>query len=152
MKKVLIKCIFAMTMLNITGCVSTSISDSLALIEHENNMVNGNNVNKNILRKIQALRTKKIIAEQNYTFTYQVHGQELNSEDKITLIKLIVNKSHHINIQMAPATGASKIEQLTLSMKRAKILNDYVSNFNDKVTITFVPMLTIDTINLVTGV
>jgi hypothetical protein len=136
---------------NISGCVSTSINDSLAMIEQQDNIDNGNNVDRAILNKIQKLRASQITPEQNYTFTYQVDNDELNSNDKITITKIIVNKNSNIIIQIAPATGSSKIQQLTLSMKRAKILNNYVSNFSDKVTITFAPKLTIDTIKLVTG-
>jgi hypothetical protein len=152
MKKVSIKCLFfAVTLMNISGCVSTSISESLAMIEQQDNIDNGNNVNRDILNKIQKLRALQITAEQNYTFTYQINKDELNSNDKITITKIIVNKNSNIIIQIAPATGNSRIEQLNLSMKRAKILNNYVSNFSDKVTITFAPKLTIDTIKLVTG-
>jgi hypothetical protein len=152
MKKVSIKCLFfAVTLMNISGCVSTSISESLAMIEQQDNIDNGNNVNRDILKKIQKLRALQITAEQNYTFTYQINKDELNSNDKITITKIIVNKNSNIIIQIAPATGNNRIEQLNLSMKRAKILNNYVSNFSDKVTITFAPKLTIDTIKLVTG-
>ena len=152
MKKISIKCFFfALTIVNISGCVSTSINDSLAMIEQQDNIDNGNNVDRAILNKIQKLRASQITPEQNYTFTYQVDNDELNSNDKITITKIIVNKNSNIIIQIAPATGSSKIQQLTLSMKRAKILNNYVSNFSDKVTITFAPKLAIDTIKLVTG-
>lgn len=152
MKPVLIKLIVASTLFTITGCVSSSINESIALIQQEDNMNSASNVNTHILKKIEALRTNKVIQEKNYTFSYQIHNDELNSEDKIAITKIIINKNHHINIEIAPATGANKIEQLTLSLRRAKILNDYISNFNDKVTISFAPNLTKDTINLITGV
>ncbi|KGJ86561.1 hypothetical protein [Colwellia psychrerythraea] len=155
MKSTSLNCIFALTLFTCTGCVSTSISDSVALIEKEsyaaNNHSNKKNVNKALLSSIQALRVSQKVAKQHHTFTYSLHNEELNSSDKIKLATLLMQNSKHIIINIAPAKGNNKLHQLALSIDRAQALRLYINHFNKKVTIKFAPKLTNDTINLVTG-
>jgi hypothetical protein len=166
MNKLSLKCIFIITLLSCTGCVSSSISDSIALIEREDHL-QSDSVNKSVLTSIQALRDSQKIAKNNplqtdttinihssnqsHTFVYELHNKELNYEDKIKLISLIVNKSHTFIINIAPAKGTDPLEQLALSMARAEVLRIYISHFNNKVIIKFAPNLSTDTIYLVSG-
>ena len=151
MKIAPLNCIVAMTMLACTGCVSTSISDSVALIEREGNAANNRTANKKVLTSIQALRASQKIAEQSYTFTYDLHNKELNYDDKIKIVSLVVQKNQAVIIHIAPAKGTNKLDQLALSMARAEMLRQYINHFNNRVTIKFSPKLPTDTINLVTG-
>ena len=134
-----------------TGCVSSSINDSVAAIEHENNRA----VNNKLLASIQALRTSQNssqkMTEQSHTYTYQLHTKELNIEDKLKVSKLINKQNTVITISIAPAKGTNKIHQLSLSMARAKLLRRYIHHFTNKVNIKFAPMLSTDTINVVIG-
>ena len=147
MKIMPLNCIFVMTLLTCTGCISTSISDSLALIEKEDNRA----VNKEVLTRIQALRFSHKLAEQQHTFSYDLHNTELNYADKIKITRLIVNNKQNVTINIAPAKGTNILHQLALSMERAEVLRLHIRHFNNKVTIKFAPKLTNDTINLVTG-
>jgi len=152
MKKTSLNYILAMNIIictgMCTGCVSTSISDSLALIEQESNSP----VNQQVLTSIQALRISQPIVRSHRTFTYALHNKELSDQDKISITKLIVGKNQTVTINIAPAKGTNKLHQLALSMERAEVLRLYISHFNThKVTIKFAPKLTNDTINLETG-
>ena len=167
MKQLSVNCIFVITLLTCTGCVSTSISDSLALIEQEdnakNNAENKRAVNKSVLTSIHSLRISQKISvqsspktsaqsdSQSYTFAYEQHNKELSYDDKITIVSLVVGKNQTVTINFAPAKGKNKLDQLAFSMVRAKALRLYINNFNNKVTIKFAPKLSTDTINLVTG-
>lgn len=151
MKKSPLNCIIAITMLACTGCASTSIDDSIALIEREHNEANNRTANKRVLSSIQALRASQKIAEQSYTFVYDLDNKELNYDDKIKIVNLIVQKNQNVIIHIAPAKGTNKLDQLALSMARAEVLRQYVSHFNNNITIKFDPKLSTDTINLVTG-
>jgi len=134
-----------------TGCVSTSIYESLALIEQEDNVENNKTVNKRVLTSIHALLISKKVAEQHHTFTYKVNNTELNYNDKTKLTSLVAKQNQNITITIALAKGTNKLDQLALSMTRAKVLRLYISHFNNKVTIKFSPKLSTDTINLVIG-
>ncbi|MEY8199776.1 MAG: hypothetical protein RPS47_11100 [Colwellia sp.] len=155
MKIVPLNCIIAITLLTCTGCVSSSINDSLALIEQEDNLANNSTANKNVLTSIQALRssqkTTKKSFTQSHTFAYDLNNKELNYDDKIKIVSLVVNKNKTFIINIAPAKGKNSLEQLALSMARAEVLRSYISHFNNRVTIKFAPKLSTDTINLVTG-
>jgi hypothetical protein len=151
MKQVPLSCIFAISLLACTGCVSSSINDSIALIEREENEVNNRTANKKVLSRIQTLRASQKLPEQSYTFAYELHNKELNYDDKIKIINLVVQKNKNIIIHIAPAKGKNKLDQLALSMARAEVLRLYISYFNDSVTIKFAPKLSTDTIHLVTG-
>lgn len=139
-------------MLSLTciGCTSTSVSDQLVLIEQEQKRANAQRINKEVLMNIQALRSSHKVAMHTYTFVYDLDNKELNHGDKITIAKLL-EKKHHATINIAPAKGANKLKQLSLSMERAKALHQYISYFNKEVTIIFSPKLSTDTINLVVG-
>jgi hypothetical protein len=170
MKHLPLQCIFTITLLFCTGCVSSSINDSIALIEREDNL-QSNSVNKSVLTRIQALRdSQKISANnspqtgtkitinsgiqtsnQSHTFAYELHNKELNYDDKIRLISLVINKSKTFIINIAPAKGTNRLDQLALSMARAEVLRMYISHFNNRVTIKFAPNLSTDTIYLVSG-
>jgi hypothetical protein len=170
MKHFSLQCLFTITLLSCTGCVSSSISDSIALIEKEENLQR-NSVNKSVLTSIQALRNShKLIknntvqtgttlnskrdiqtGKQSHTFAYELHNKELNYDDKIRLISLIVNKNQTFIVSIAPAKGTNPLEQLALSMARAEVLRKYISHFNNRVTIKFSPNLSTDTIDLVSG-
>ncbi len=139
-------CIIFLVCALCTGCVSTSISDSLALIEQED----GQRVNKEILTSIQALRASQKMTEHTHTFIYDLDNRELSYSDKMTIAKLLVQKKQ-VTINIAPAKGVNKLLQLSLSMERAKALHHYIARFNTKVTIIYSPSLSIDTINLVVG-
>lgn len=139
-------CIAFFTCTLCTGCISTSISDSLALIEQEN----GQRVNKKVLMNIQALRASQKVTEHIYTFTYDLDNRELGYSDKVTIAKLLLQKKPVI-IHIAPAKGTNKFVQLSLSMERAKALHHYIANFNTKITISYSPNLSTDTINFVVG-
>lgn len=140
-----------MTLLTGTGCISTSISDSLALIEREDNIENNSTVNKKVLTHIQALRDSQKLAGQRHTFTYDLHNKELNYADKIKITRLIMSNKQELTINIAPAKGTNRLHQLALSMARAEVLRLYISHFNNRVIIKFSPELTNDTLNLVTG-
>ena len=154
-------CIVVISLLACTGCVSSSINDSLALIERE---ANERTVNKSVLTSIQALRhSQKADVLQppvpastsnshSHTFVYDLNNKELAYDDKIKIISLIVNKAHTITINIAPAKGTNNLNQLALSITRAEVLRQYISHFNPQVTIKFAPKLSTDTINLVIGV
>ncbi|MCJ8293639.1 MAG: hypothetical protein MJK15_04460 [Colwellia sp.] len=152
MKIMPLNCIFVMTLFTCTGCISTSISDSLALIEQEDSRANNKTVNKEVLTRIQALRFSQKLAEQQHTFSYDLHNTELNYADKIKITRLIVNNKQSVTINIAPAKGTNILHQLAISMERAEVLRLYIGHFNNKVTIKFAPKLTNDTINLVIGV
>ena len=152
MKIIPLNCIFVMTLFTCTGCISTSISDSLALIEQEDSRANNKTVNKEVLTRIQALRFSQKLAEQQHTFSYDLHNTELNYADKIKITRLIVNNKQSVTINIAPAKGTNILHQLAISMERAEVLRLYIGHFNNKVTIKFAPKLTNDTINLVIGV
>lgn len=147
MKRKLLNGLFAATLIACTGCASTSIRDSLALIERESNQT----VNQQVLERIQALRTANKVQKHVHTFNYGLLNKELNYADRISLAKLLVQKNHHITINIAPAKGENKFQQLSLSMERAKILRQYVARLNKSVTIIFAPKLSTDTIKLVIG-
>jgi len=170
MKHLPLLCIFTIILLFCTGCVSSSISDSIALIEKEESL-QGNSVNKSVLTRIQALRNShKLIKnnaaqtsttlnskrdiqtnKQSHTFVYELHNKELNYDDKIRLISLVINKNQTFIISIAPAKGTNRLDQLALSMARAEVLRMYISHFNNRVTIKFAPNLSTDTIYLVSG-
>lgn len=152
MKQATVNCLFTMTLLACTGCVSTSISDSIALIKRENNHASDRAVNKEVLTSIQALRISQKLAKQRHTFTYTLNNKELNYQDKIKITNLIGTNHQNVTINIAPAKGTNRLDQLALSMERAAVLRQYISHFNNRVTIKFSPQLTNDTINLVTGV
>ncbi|PKG80819.1 hypothetical protein CXF85_22190 [Colwellia sp. 75C3] len=167
MKQLSLNSIFVITVLSCTGCVSSSISDSVALIEREANSENYRTSNKSVLTSIQALRNSQKIIEpqdtltdskfdpksdrQSYTFVYELHNKELDYDDKIRIVSLVVNKNQTFIINIAPAKGTNTLDQLALSMARAEVLRLYISHFNNKVTIKFAPKLSTDTINLVIG-
>jgi hypothetical protein len=167
MKQILFDCIFVLILLFCSGCVSSSISDSVALIEKEgglqSNTANYRSVNQNVLSHIQALRNSHNITEktnsqaitdtdsQSYTFVYNLYNKELNYDDKIRIISLLVNKNQTFIINIAPAQGANTLDQLALSMARAEALRQYINHFNNRVTIKFAPKLSPNTINLVIG-
>jgi hypothetical protein len=175
MKHLSLQCIFTITLLSCTGCVSSSISDSIALIEREDSLQNSS-VNKSVLSSIQTLRASQKLAKNNspqtgptmntnssiqtshiqasnqsHTFAYELHNKELNYHDKIRLISLVVNKSQTFIISIALAKGTNRLDQLALSMARAEVLRMYISHFNNRVTIKFAPNLLTDTIYLVSG-
>jgi len=167
MKHISLQCIFTITLLSCTGCVSSSISDSIALIEREDNL-QSNSVNKSVLTSIQALRDLRKLAKinspqigtiidtdrgnQSHTFAYDLHNKELNYHDKMRLISLVVNKNKTFIISIAPAKGSNRLEKLALSVARAEVLRMYISHFNNRVIIKFAPNLSTDTIDLVSGV
>jgi len=174
MKHLSLQCIFTITLLFCTGCVSSSISDSIALIEREDSL-QSSSVNKSVLSSIQTLRVSQKLAKNNsprtdstmntnssnqtsnqtsnqsHTFAYDLHNKELNYDDKIRLISLVVNKSQTFIISIALAKGTNRLDQLALSMARAEVLRMYISHFNNRVTIKFAPNLLTDTIYLVSG-
>jgi hypothetical protein len=151
MKKISLHCICISILLTCSGCVSSSINDSLALIEQENNKANGRVVNNNVLKQIQTLRGFQHKAE-HHTFIYELHTKELKDEDKIILSQIIATENKSITINIAPAKGNNTLQQLALSAERAKRLRSYLNHFNKKIVINFSPRLTGDTINLITGV
>jgi len=155
MKEVSVNCIIAIFMLTCTGCVSTSISDSITLIEQESEAENTRAVNKEALRSIQALRSSHKIAEQkyrqNYIFAYDWHNKELNDDDKVEIAKLVKQENKDIIISLAPSLGKNKLAQLALSMARAELLRRYISHFNNRIIIKFDPKLSNNTINLEIG-
>ncbi|WP_019026232.1 hypothetical protein [Colwellia piezophila] len=151
MKQATVNCLFIICLLGCTGCVSTSISDSIALIERENNHASNKAVNKEVLTSIQALRSSQKPAKQRHTFTYTLHNKELNYQDKIKITRLIATNHQNVTINIAPAKGTNILAQLALSMARAEVLRQYINHFNNRVTIKFSPTLTTDTLNLVTG-
>jgi len=151
MKKFYLNCIIFITVLSCTGCVSSSILDSLTTIEHEDQVTNNRAVNDEVLTSIQALRQLQMIAEHNYTFAYYLDNKELNIEDKTKIISLVTNKNQNIIINIAPAKGTNSFNKLALSIARAEVLRLYISHFNNRVTIKFDPKLSTNTINLVTG-
>jgi len=175
MKHFSLQCLFIIILLFCTGCVSSSINDSIALIEREDNL-QSNSVNKSVLTTIQALRDSQKRAKDNspqigttrhnnsdiqtsyiqtsnqsHIFAYELHHKELNYHDKMRLISLVVNKNQTFIISIAPAKGSNRLEQLALSMARAEVLRLYISHFNNRVTIKFAPNLSTDTIYLVSG-
>ncbi|MGL1956929.1 MAG: hypothetical protein OCD00_06380 [Colwellia sp.] len=150
MKQASLNCIFSIAMFACSGCVSTSISDSLALIEQENNIKSDRTVNKSVLTSIQALRISQTIAEQHHTFTYDLNSKELNYEDKIKITNLVMKNNLHVTIKISPAKGTNKLDQLAFSLARAELLRRYISHFKNKITIRFSPNLPVDTINLST--
>jgi hypothetical protein len=152
MKQFSLNGILLVSLLACSGCVSTSISDSLAAIGHEDTVANSRDVNKKLLTSIQALRRSQNIAEQSYTFAYDLNNKELNVEDKTKIVSLVINNHQNIVINIAPAKGANNFEKLALSMARAEVLRLYIGHFNNKVTIKFAPKLSTNTVNLVTGV
>ena len=159
MNKLSLNIIFAITLLTCTGCTSTFISDSLAIIEREQSQT----VNKSVLKSIQALRASQKTAEHTYTstksstdtlaktFTYELNNKELSGSNKIKLAQFLIQKQHHIIINIAPAKAESQLAQISLAMKRASILRQYVARFNIAVTIMFAPELSTDTIRLSIG-
>jgi len=176
MKHFSLQCLFNIILLFCTGCVSSSINDSIALIEREDNLqsnsVKYRAVNKSVLTSIQALRNSQKRVKQNlpikgtsiktksgiqtsnqsHTFAYALHNKELNYHDKIRFISLVINKNQTFIISIAPAKGTNRLKQLALSMARAEVLRKYISHFNNRVTIKFAPNLSTDTIDLVSGV
>jgi len=151
MKYISTCCIYVSILLTCTGCVSSSINESLALIEKENSIYNDTTVNKGVLTQIQALREfhhKK----KSHTFIYELHTKELSIKDKVTLSRIISSQASNFTINIAPAKGNNSFQQLALSIERAKVLQNYIDHFNKKVVINFSPKLTSDTINLITGV
>lgn len=160
MKRFSFYSILTVTLLICTGCVSSSIDDSVAMIKREANKDNYRTVNDNVLTSIQALRSSQKITVQNespidsqsHTFVYELHNKELSHDDKIKIVSLVVNKNKTFLINIAPAKGTNTLDQLALSIARASALRLYISHFNDKVTIKFAPKLSTDTINLVSGV
>ncbi|ALO34417.1 hypothetical protein CMT41_06550 [Colwellia sp. MT41] len=155
MNKTFLNCIFSLSLLTCTGCTSTFISDSLAIIEREENRENSQVVNTKVLMSIQALRAAQKMAQHihitTYTFTYELHDKELNYRNRIKLAKILVQNKHPIIINIAPAKGESQLQQLSLAMKRATILRQYVERLNKGVTIIFAPDLSTDTIHLSIG-
>jgi hypothetical protein len=133
-----------------TGCTSTTMSDSLAQIDKEGNQQNGRIANKKVLMNIQALRLSQKVAKHTYTFSYDLNDKELSYSNKIKIAQLLTQQQHAI-INIAPARGTDSLEQLNLSVERAKALRHYTARFTQKVTIVFSPKLPIDTINLVIG-
>ncbi|MBL4822257.1 MAG: hypothetical protein JKX90_01855 [Colwellia sp.] len=148
MKQTSLISIFAITLIICTGCASTSINDSLALIAQENNQA----VNEKVLKKIQALRAANNIKKHAYTFSYHLYDIELSYADRITIAKLLIQKKYNITINIAPAKGENKWQQLSLSMERAKVLRQYIVRLNKSVAFIFAPQLSTDTIKLVIGV
>ena len=163
MKKLSFYCIFVITLLTCTGCVSSSINDSVALIEREANAESYRVVNKNVLTSIQVLRNSHKIVEQSntpidnqnnsesHTFSYELQNKELKYNDKIKIVSLVVNKNKIFIINIALAKGTNRLDQLALSMARAELLRLYIGHFNNNVTIKFAPKLSNNTINLVTS-
>jgi hypothetical protein len=171
MKPLSIICIYYISMLACTGCVSSSIDDSVAIIAREANKENNRTVNSSVMASIQALRSTQTISSQkklltsttseniasesiinqSHNFAYQLHNKELNYGDKLKIARLLEKKNTAVIINVAPAKGTNKLDQLSLSMERAEMLRMYISHFNKEVTIKFSPKLSTDTINLVTG-
>lgn len=151
MKQFSLNSIFFITILSCTGCVSSSILDSLAAIEHEDNVANNRAVDEKMLTSIQALRRSQKIVEKSYTFAYDLNNKELNIEDKTKIVSLVTKKNQTFIINIAPAKGTNSLNKLALSMARAEVLRLYISHFNNRVTIKFDPKLSTNTINLVTG-
>jgi len=147
MKQTSLNSIFAITLIACTGCASTSISDSLALIAQENNQA----VNEKVLRSIQALRAANKIQKHAYTFNYHLYDIELSYADRITIAKLLIPKKNNITIKIALAKGENKLQQLSLAMERAKVLRQYIVRLNKSVAFIFSPQLSTDTIKLVIG-
>jgi len=150
MRNLILSGALSIVWLTTTGCTSTSMSDPLALIEQEQQRIKGQLINKKVLMDIQALRTSQKATMHTYTFVYDLDNKELSYDDKITISKLLAQQPHAI-INIAPANGANKLTQLTLAMERAKILHQYISHFNNSITISFSPGLPTDTINLKVG-
>lgn len=151
MKQTTVTAFAIISILTLTGCASNSISHSLAQIEQADNQAKAKTVNQALLTQIQALRTSQDNIEKTYTFTYRLHQKELNHADKATLAKLLSQKSHDIIISIAPANANNKLQQLNLSLERARMLRLYVGHFNKDITIKFAPKLSSDTINLAIG-
>ncbi len=155
MKKISLSCVSVFTMLACSGCISTSISESLTLIERENRITAKRTVNKSVLNSIQILRTSQKFEVQSkpksYTFVYDLHNKELNYDDKIKITDLITKNNLAVVINIAPAKGTNKLHQLALSMARAEVFRLHMTPFSKRVTIKFAPKLSTDTINLVTG-
>lgn len=148
MKKTSLSSLFAITLLTGTGCSSISIRDSLSLIEQEN----GQAINEKVLQRIQVLRIANKAKIHDYTFNYTLTNKELAYADRITIATLLTTqKNRDIIIKIAPAQGVDKLQQLNLAMERANILRQYITRFNQDVTIMFAPELSTNTINLVTG-
>jgi len=137
-----------------TGCVSTSINDSIAALKNE---ARATTVNKEVLMSIQALRATTNIEttiesnQTQYNFNYTLYGIALRYDDRIAIAKLLLKKNNTIVINIAPAKGDNKLQQLSLSMARAKSLRQYIARFSKGVTIRFAPQLTADTLHLVVG-
>jgi phosphotransferase system HPr-like phosphotransfer protein len=151
MKKFSLNAIFLISLFACSGCVSTSISDALAAIQQEDKVANNRAVNKKVLMSIQALRGSENLAQQSFTFAYNLDNKELNVEDKNKVVSLVVDNNQTIIISIAPAKEGNNFEKLALSISRAEVLRGYLSHFSNKVTIKFDPKLTTNTINLVTG-
>lgn len=139
--------LIVITLVTTTGCTSTSINDSIALIHKENSRT----VDEQVLKNIQELRYNQQTKNPTYTFTYPLSNKQLAYDDRITIATLLTRKNKNIIIKMAPASAVDKLKQLSLSMERAKILRQYIARFNQNITIIFAPQLSTDTINLVTG-
>jgi len=149
-----------------TGCVSTSINDSIAALKNE---ARATTVNKEVLMSIQALRSTTHINtsidtdvhagtnnktspnQTQYSFHYNLYDIALSYDNRIAIAKLLLKKDHAIVINIAPAQGDNKLQQLSLSMARAKALRQYIARFSKGITIRFDPQLTTDTIHLVIG-
>ena len=145
MKHILFKFILVAVLMTCAGCVSTSINDSLALIEQQQNST----VNEDVLTSIQALRVVSKQPNQAHTFSYHLLSKELSHEDRLILGKLLLKKNHEVIVNIAPAQGEDKLQQLTLAMERAKIIQQYIVRFNKKVVINFSPKLPLNTLNLI---
>jgi hypothetical protein len=150
MRKIILSSIFSIVCITNTGCTSTSLSDSLAQIEQEENQQQGRTVNKKVLQNIQALRLVQKVEKQTYTFKYDLNNKELSYSDKVAIAQLLAQQPRAV-INIAPAKGTDNFAQLKLSIERAKILGVFASRFTTNVTINFSPKLSTDTLNIVVG-
>ncbi len=135
-----------------TGCVSSSIHESIVAIERAESSKNNGISSNSVLDKIQVLRRSVNSDKSSYKFNYQLNKKELNNDDKLIIARLAGQKNATLIINIAPANGTNKLDQLVLAMERAKNLRMYINHFDSNVTIKYAPSLSIDTMTIVTGV
>lgn len=152
MKSISMNFLIAVIILAGTGCASSSINESIVAIEREDSITNNMGGNNAMLDKIQALRYSQKSNNSSYSFTYQLNKKELSNDNKLLIARLVGQKKNSVTINIALAKGVNKIDQLALSMERAKKLRMYVDHFDSEVTIKYSPSLLINTMTIVTGV
>ena len=144
--------IIALVLLACNGCASSSMHETIAAIEHAENTKKNMVTSNTVLDKIQNLRRSVNSNRSSYKFNYQLNTKELNNDDKLIIARLVGQKNITLIINIAPANGTNKIDQLALSMERAKKLQLYINHFDSNVKIRYAPSLSTDTMTIVTGV